>query len=59
MLVSDGITNAMSDQEVVDLCRGIPDPTRAAAKIVSFAEDVGECVFSPFSSPLHLLSYTH
>lgn len=31
----------MSDQEVVDLVRGIKDPTVAAKKIVSFAEDVG------------------
>lgn len=41
VLFSDGISDAMSDQEVVDLCRGIKDPTQAAKKIVSFAEDVG------------------
>ncbi|KAM0750570.1 protein serine/threonine phosphatase 2C [Meredithblackwellia eburnea MCA 4105] len=40
-LVSDGITDSMSDQEIVDLCRGHSDPTRAASAIVSFAEDVG------------------
>lgn len=41
VLVSDGVTDVMSDQEVVDLCRGIQDPSRAASKIVTFAEDVG------------------
>jgi serine/threonine protein phosphatase PrpC len=33
VLFSDGISDVMSDQEVVDLCRGISDPTRAAAKV--------------------------
>lgn len=41
VLVSDGISDVMSDQEIVDLVRGTADPTRAANKIVSFAEDVG------------------
>lgn len=41
VLLSDGITDSMSDQEVIDLVRGCPSPTRAAAKIVKFAEDVG------------------
>ncbi|KAI5475312.1 hypothetical protein MNV49_001654, partial [Pseudohyphozyma bogoriensis] len=41
ILVSDGITDAMSDQEVVDLCRGFSNPTRAANNVVKFAEDVG------------------
>ncbi|KAK4047524.1 Protein phosphatase 2C 6 [Microbotryomycetes sp. JL221] len=41
VLVSDGICDAMSDQEIVDLCRGVKDPTKAAQKIVGFAEDVG------------------
>lgn len=31
----------MSDQEIVDLTRGQTDPTKAAQKIVAFAEDVG------------------
>lgn len=31
----------MSDQEVVDLCRGHSAPSRAAAKVITFAEDVG------------------
>ena len=43
VLVSDGITDSMSDQEIVDLCRGFSDPTRAASNIVKFAEDVGGC----------------
>ncbi len=46
VLVSDGITDSISDQEIVDLVRGFPDPTRAAANIVKFAEDVGGSVFS-------------
>lgn len=33
MLFSDGVSDVMSDQEVVDLCRGTSDPTRAAAKV--------------------------
>ncbi|TKA52221.1 hypothetical protein B0A53_04644 [Rhodotorula sp. CCFEE 5036] len=41
ILLSDGITDSLSDQEIVDLTRGIRDPTQAAKKIVSFAEDVG------------------
>ncbi|KAK4049568.1 Protein phosphatase 2C 6 [Microbotryomycetes sp. JL201] len=41
VLVSDGIADVMSDQEMVDLCRGVQDPSRAASRIVSFAEDVG------------------
>ncbi|KAM0786688.1 hypothetical protein ACM66B_002133 [Microbotryomycetes sp. NB124-2] len=41
VLVSDGVADAMSDQEIVDLCRGVQDPSKAAARIVGFAEDVG------------------
>lgn len=33
VLLSDGVSDVMSDQEVVDLCRGITDPTRAASKV--------------------------
>lgn len=44
ILLSDGITDSLSDQEIVDLTRGIRDPTQAAKKIVSFAEDVGAYV---------------
>ncbi|GAA6063566.1 hypothetical protein JCM10212_004497 [Sporobolomyces blumeae] len=41
VLASDGITDVMSDQEIVDLTRGHKDPNVAAKKIVGFAEDVG------------------
>ena len=44
VLMSDGVSGSMSDQEVVDLCRGHNDPTLAARAIVDFAEEVGECV---------------
>lgn len=33
VLLSDGVSDVMSDQEIVDLCRGIADPTRAANKV--------------------------
>lgn len=39
--VSDGISAHASDQEIVDLARGCPDPKRAAQNIVSYAEDMG------------------
>jgi len=51
LLCSDGVTDSISDQEIVDLCRGIKDPERAAKKVVSFAEDVGACVDRSLSSP--------
>ncbi|GAA5998563.1 hypothetical protein JCM5350_003854 [Sporobolomyces pararoseus] len=41
VLLSDGITDVISDQEIIDIVRGHKDPTQAAKKIVSFAEDVG------------------
>ncbi|GJN93463.1 hypothetical protein Rhopal_006520-T1 [Rhodotorula paludigena] len=41
LLCSDGVTDSLSDQEIVDLVRGQSDPSAAAKKIVSFAEDVG------------------
>ena len=57
VLVSDGITDSMSDQEIVDLTRGQTDPTKAAQKIVTFAEDVGGCVvFLPSALPELILS---
>lgn len=31
----------MSDQEIVDLVRGAPDPRVGAQKIVNFAEEMG------------------
>lgn len=41
VLVTDGLTNMMSDQEIVDLARQASDPTRAAKNIVHFGEDLG------------------
>lgn len=41
ILVTDGLTSLMSNQEIVDLGRDAMDPTRAAATIVHFAEDLG------------------
>lgn len=59
ILCSDGITDTLSDQEIVDLTRGVRDPTRAAAKIVSFAEDCGAednltCVVVPLPGYLRM-----
>ena len=41
VLVTDGLTNMLSDQEIVDLARQASDPTRAAKNIVHFGEDLG------------------
>ncbi|KAK7059069.1 Protein phosphatase 2C 6 [Paramarasmius palmivorus] len=41
VLVSDGVTSMLSDDEVVDLARDAPDPKTAADKILSFAEELG------------------
>ncbi|KAK8858752.1 hypothetical protein IAR55_002981 [Kwoniella newhampshirensis] len=41
ILLTDGITSLISDQEIVDLARRSIDPTRAAKTIVHFAEDLG------------------
>lgn len=41
ILVTDGLTSLMSDQEIVDLARNAADPTRAAKTIVHFGEDLG------------------
>lgn len=41
MLMSDGITEKMSDQEIVDLARAQRDPQIAAREVVSFAESIG------------------
>ncbi|GAA6056940.1 hypothetical protein JCM3770_007154 [Rhodotorula araucariae] len=54
LLCSDGVTDALSDQEIVDLCRGIRDPAQAAKRVVAFAEDVGAednltCVVVPLA----------
>lgn len=41
ILVTDGVSGFMSDQELVDLVRGCKSPTKAAEKIVAFAQEVG------------------
>ena len=41
ILVTDGLTSLMSDQEIIDLARNASDPTRAAKTIVHFGEDLG------------------
>lgn len=41
ILVTDGLTSLMSDQEIIDLARDAVDPTRAAKAIVEFGEDLG------------------
>lgn len=54
VLVTDGLTSLMSDQEIVDLARNAADPTRAAKTIVHFGEDLGAqdnctCVVVPLA----------
>ncbi|KAI0067790.1 protein serine/threonine phosphatase 2C [Artomyces pyxidatus] len=41
VMVSDGISSVVSDEEVVDLVRGASTPKRAADSILSFAEEMG------------------
>ena len=41
VIVSDGVTDSMSDQEIVDLVRSEKRPDKGAKKVVSFAESVG------------------
>ncbi|KAF8634444.1 hypothetical protein AX15_000893 [Amanita polypyramis BW_CC] len=41
VLVSDGISSMLSDDEVVDLTRGALNPTAAAERIMSFSQDLG------------------
>ncbi|WRT67968.1 uncharacterized protein IL334_004942 [Kwoniella shivajii] len=41
ILLTDGLTSLLTDQELVDLIRHSFDPTRAAKTIVHFAEDLG------------------
>ncbi|WFD32692.1 hypothetical protein MSPP1_003742 [Malassezia sp. CBS 17886] len=38
---SDGISSVLSDQEIVDLCRGTAHPQDAAKRIIGCAEDLG------------------
>jgi len=41
IMVTDGLTSMLSDQELVDLARRSADPGRAAKTIVHFGEDLG------------------
>lgn len=41
ILLSDGITSVLSDEEIVDLARQAPSPQRAAENVMSFAETIG------------------
>lgn len=41
VLVSDGISSILSDEEIVDLTRGTMDPKIAAERIISFSQDLG------------------
>lgn len=41
ILLSDGITSVLSDEEIVDLSRTSPDPQSAAENVMNFAEEIG------------------
>lgn len=41
VLLSDGISSMLSDNEVVGLARDAPDPKTAADRILTFAEELG------------------
>ncbi|KJA25754.1 hypothetical protein HYPSUDRAFT_64481 [Hypholoma sublateritium FD-334 SS-4] len=41
VLVSDGISSILSDDEIVDLARGASNPKTAADRILSFTEELG------------------
>lgn len=41
ILVSDGITDVLSDDEIVDLARTARDPHAAAQAVLAFAEELG------------------
>ena len=41
VLVSDGISSILSDQEIVDLVRGAPDPKAGANRILAFSQELG------------------
>ncbi|RSH88531.1 uncharacterized protein EHS24_001076 [Apiotrichum porosum] len=54
ILVTDGLTSMLSDQELVDLARRSADPTRAAKTVIHFGEDLGArdnctCVVVPLA----------
>lgn len=39
--MSDGISSILSDQEIVDLVRGAPDPKAGANRILAFSQELG------------------
>ncbi|KAH6916840.1 phosphatase 2C-like domain-containing protein [Coprinopsis sp. MPI-PUGE-AT-0042] len=41
VLVSDGVSSVLSDDEIIDLARNAPDPTAAARRILSFSQELG------------------
>ncbi|KAF9270129.1 protein serine/threonine phosphatase 2C [Marasmius fiardii PR-910] len=41
IMVSDGVSSLVSDDEVVDLARDAPDPKAAAERILSYVEELG------------------
>jgi len=41
VLVSDGVTSEVSDDELVDLARNAKDPKEAADRILAYAEEMG------------------
>jgi protein phosphatase PTC6 len=41
ILVSDGISNVITNQEIIDLCKRAKTPTEAANRVVEFAETLG------------------
>lgn len=41
VLVSDGVSSVLSDDEITDLARGSPDPRTAAKKILDFSQELG------------------
>jgi protein phosphatase PTC6 len=40
-IVSDGVSSILSDQEIVDVARGAPNPKKAAEQILSYSEELG------------------
>lgn len=41
VLISDGISSILSDDEIVDLARGASNPKIAAERILAFSEELG------------------
>ncbi|KAJ2156226.1 Protein phosphatase 2C 6 [Coemansia sp. RSA 552] len=41
VIVSDGVTSVLTDQEIVDVAKGCADPAKAARRVVDVAERLG------------------